>query len=51
MTEAEVHDIWVRQRLQAYASEIGVGLEVSELGEDGRVWVRAVESDVVAGGQ
>ena len=51
MTEAEVHDIWVRQRLQAYANEIGVGLEVSELGEDGRVWVRAVERDVVAGGQ
>ena len=51
LTEAEVHDIWVRQRLQAYASEIGVGLEVSELGEDGRVWVRAVERDAAPAGQ
>ena len=51
LTEAEVHDIWVRQRLQAYANEIGVGLEVSELGEDGRVWVRAVERDAAAAGQ
>ena len=51
MTEAEVHDIWVRQRLQAYANEIGVGLEVSELGEDGRVWVRAVERDAGTAGQ
>ena len=51
LTEAEVHDIWVRQRLQAYASEIGVGLEVSELGEDGRVWVRAVEQDAAPAGQ
>ena len=50
LTEAEVHDIWVRQRLQAYASEIGVGLEVSELGEDGRVWVRAVERDAATAG-
>lgn len=51
LTEAEVHDIWVRQRLQAYANEIGVGLEVSELGEDGRVSVRAVERDVATAGQ
>ena len=51
MTEAEVHDIWVRQRLQAYANVIGVGLEVSELGDDGRVWVRAVERDALTAGQ
>ncbi len=51
ITEEEVHDIWVRQRLQAYANEIGVGLEVSELGEDGRVWVRAVERDAGTAGQ
>ena len=52
MTEDEVHDIWVRQRLQAYADVIGVGLEVSSIGEDGRVWVRAVERDALtAGGQ
>lgn len=51
LTEAEVHDIWVRQRLQAYANVIGVGLEVSELGDDGRVWVRAVERDTVTAGQ
>lgn len=51
MTEAEVHDIWVRQRLQAYANVIGVGLEVSELGEDGRVWVRAVERDALTASQ
>ena len=51
MTEAEVHDIWVRQRLQAYANIIGVGLEVSPLGEDGRVWVRAVERDAAPGAQ
>ena len=51
MSEAEVHDIWVRQRLQAYANEIGVGLEVSELGDDGRVWVRAVERDSITAGQ
>ena len=51
LTEDEVHDIWVRQRLKAYADVIGVGLEVSPIGEDGRVWVRAVERDMVAGGQ
>ena len=51
LTEAEVHDIWVRQRLQAYANVIGVGLEVSELGDDGRVWVRAVERDSITAGQ
>ncbi len=51
LTEAEVHDIWVRQRLQAYANVIGVGLEVSKLGDDGRVWVRAVQPDAASAGQ
>lgn len=51
MTEEEVHEIWVRRRLQAYADVIGVGLEVSPLGEDGRVWVRAVARDAASPGQ
>ena len=51
LTEEDVHDIWVRRRLQAYANEIGVYLEVSPLGEDGRVWVRAQREATQAAAQ
>ena len=40
MTDAEVHDIWLRPRLLGYARELGVRLEVSDIDADNKVTVR-----------
>lgn len=37
MTEADVHNLWTRPRLHAYAQDMGVEFRVSDLGEGG--WI------------
>jgi hypothetical protein len=37
MTEADVHELWTRPRLEAYAKDMGVEFRVSELGDDGTI--------------
>ena len=37
MTEADVHNLWMRPRLGAYARDMGVEFRVSDLGEDGTI--------------
>ncbi len=37
MTEADVHNLWTRPRLEAYARDMGVEFRVSDLGADGTV--------------
>jgi hypothetical protein len=43
MTDAEVHDIWLRPRLLGYARELGVRLDVSDIDADNKVTVRLVK--------
>jgi len=43
MTDAEVHDIWLRPRLLGYARELGVRFEVSDMDADNKVTVRLVK--------
>ena len=37
MTEEDVHNLWMRPRLEAYARDMGVEFRVSDLGEDGTI--------------
>jgi hypothetical protein len=37
MTEADVHNLWMRPRLEAYARDMGVEFRVSDLGADGTI--------------
>jgi hypothetical protein len=37
LTEEEVHNLWTRPRLEAYARDMGVEFIVSDLGEDGTI--------------
>ena len=37
MTEADVHNLWMRPRLEAYARDMGVEFRVSDLGDDGTI--------------
>lgn len=37
MTEADVHNLWTRPRLEAYARDMGVEFRVSDLGADGTI--------------
>ena len=37
MTEADVHNLWTRPRLEAYARDMGVEFRVSDLGVDGMI--------------
>jgi hypothetical protein len=37
MTEADVHELWTRPRLEAYAHDMGVEFRVSDLAEDGTI--------------
>ena len=43
LTEKEVHDIWIKKRFNAFAEVIGVELEISDIGEDGMVSIKAVK--------
>jgi len=37
MTEVDVHNLWTRPRLEAYAEDMGVEFKVSDLGADGTI--------------
>ncbi len=37
MTEADVHNLWMRPRLEAYARDMGVEFRVSDLADDGTI--------------
>jgi hypothetical protein len=39
LTDQEVHDAWLRPRLLGYAAVLGVGIDVSDIGPDGKVTV------------
>lgn len=39
LTDAEMHDIWLRPRLQGYAEVLGVAIDVSDIDSDGKVTV------------
>lgn len=39
MTDAEVHEIWLRPRLLGYAQVLGVEIDVSDIDADGKVTV------------
>jgi hypothetical protein len=39
MTDREVHELWIKPRLHGYAQVMGVGLNVSDIGADGKVVV------------
>jgi hypothetical protein len=43
MTDAEIHDIWLRPRLLGYARELGVRLEVSDIDAFNKVTVRLLK--------
>ena len=42
MTEEDVHNLWTRPRLEAYAADMGVEFRVSDLGADGTVTCEVV---------
>ena len=44
LTEEEVHEIWIKKRFSAFAKVIGVELEISDIGQDGMVSIRVVDS-------
>ncbi|MBU3671878.1 MAG: hypothetical protein FGM43_04955 [Sinobacteraceae bacterium] len=39
LTDAELHEIWLKPRLEGYGRGIGVTFEVSDIGADGKVTV------------
>jgi hypothetical protein len=39
MTDQELHEIWLKPRLQGYADVLGVQIDVSDIGPDGKVSV------------
>jgi hypothetical protein len=43
MSDAEIHDIWLRPRLLGYARELGVRLEVSDIDASNKVTVRLLK--------
>ncbi|MFO1428041.1 MAG: hypothetical protein U1F11_13920 [Steroidobacteraceae bacterium] len=40
LTDAEMHELWLRPRLLGYAAMLGVAIEVSDIGPDNKVTVR-----------
>lgn len=40
LTDAEMHELWLRPRLLGYAAVLGVAIEVSDIGPDNKVTVR-----------
>jgi hypothetical protein len=43
MTSEEVHELWMKPRLHGYAACVGVKIDVSDIGPDGRVVVKLVD--------
>ena len=44
LTEEEVHEIWIKRRFSAFAEVIGIELEISDIGQDGMVSIKVVDS-------
>lgn len=44
LTEEEVHEIWIKRRFNAFAEVIGVELEISDIGRDGMVSIKVIDS-------
>ena len=44
LTEEEVHEIWIKRRFKAFAEVIGVELEISDIGRDGMVSIKVIDS-------
>tara|TARA_B100001094_G_scaffold315209_1_gene354954 strand:+ start:570 stop:1211 length:642 start_codon:yes stop_codon:yes gene_type:complete len=44
LTEEEVHEVWIKRRFSAFAEVIGVELEISDIGQDGMVSIKVVDS-------
>jgi hypothetical protein len=42
LTDQEVHEIWLKPRLLGYAAVLGVAIDVSDIGADGKVTVALV---------
>ena len=42
MTEEDIHNLWTRPRLEAYAKDMGVEFRVSDLGADGTITCQVV---------
>jgi hypothetical protein len=43
MTSEEVHELWMKPRLHGYAACVGVKIDVSDIGADGKVVVKLVD--------
>ncbi|MCS6946578.1 MAG: hypothetical protein NZM12_03065 [Steroidobacteraceae bacterium] len=43
LTEQEVHELWIKPRLHGYAAAVGVKLDVSDIGPDGKVVVKLLD--------
>ena len=43
MTSEEVHELWMKPRLHGYAACVGVKIDVSDIGVDGKVVVKLVD--------
>ena len=43
MTSEEVHELWMKPRLHGYAACVGVKIDVSDIGPDGKVLVKLVD--------
>lgn len=43
MTSEEVHELWMKPRLHGYAACVGVKIDVSDIGPDGKVVVKLVD--------
>ncbi len=43
MTCEEVHEVWMKPRLHGYAACVGVKIDVSDIGPDGKVVVKLVD--------
>jgi len=44
LTEEEVHEVWIKRRFSAFAEVIGVELEISDIGQDGMVSIKVIDS-------
>jgi len=40
LSDRDLHERWLKPRLLGYAAELGVGIEVSDIGPDGQVTVK-----------
>ena len=43
LTEQEIHEVWVKPRIEAYAKTMGVNIRVSDWNDDGVVTIELAE--------